>query len=502
MVLTGYPVEDLALRSSFVEASAALAALAGASPTKASGTCRSSSATSTAGEALRRARTRPAPRRSGGRAAPAAGSWRATPSTTSRTTASSTSTATSCRATPAGRPAARRRRRARDLRGPVAGRRPGRRPRDPAPGCWSSINGSPYERNKDDVRLELVRRRAAEAGCALAYLNMVGGQDELVFDGDSLVVDAGRRGARARPRSSSRCCRARPRAARRRRPTRRARSPNGSCASTVLRRTRSRHTPPSRRRTPERLATTSGGLLGARAGAAATTSARTASGRWCSASPAASTRRWSAAIACDALGRSSVRGLDASRVLLGALRDDAAELAGAPGCTSVPCRSSRCSTRSSTGRRCPGSRRRTSRHGCAAHADGDLQPGGPPRAGPRQQERARRWAIRRSTATRSARTGRSRTYPRRWCSGWPSGASGGGARGETPPIPENSIGKPPTAELRPGQLDTDSLPDYAVLDEVLDDYVESDRGARPSWSRPGFDLALVERVLRLTDTAE
>ncbi len=50
------------------------------------------------------------------------------------------------------------------------------------------INGSPYEREKDDTRLELVRRRAAEADCALAYLNMVGGQDELVFDGDSMVV--------------------------------------------------------------------------------------------------------------------------------------------------------------------------------------------------------------------------------------------------------------------------------------------------------------------------
>jgi NAD+ synthase (glutamine-hydrolysing) len=51
------------------------------------------------------------------------------------------------------------------------------------------INGSPYERDKDDVRYELVARRAAEAGCTLAYLNLVGGQDELVFDGDSLVVD-------------------------------------------------------------------------------------------------------------------------------------------------------------------------------------------------------------------------------------------------------------------------------------------------------------------------
>ncbi len=50
------------------------------------------------------------------------------------------------------------------------------------------INGSPYERDKDDVRRELVTRRAAEAGCALAYVNMTGGQDDLVFDGDSIVV--------------------------------------------------------------------------------------------------------------------------------------------------------------------------------------------------------------------------------------------------------------------------------------------------------------------------
>ena len=49
------------------------------------------------------------------------------------------------------------------------------------------INGSPYELAKDDQRLELCQRRAAEAGCTLAYVNMVG-QDELVFDGDSVVV--------------------------------------------------------------------------------------------------------------------------------------------------------------------------------------------------------------------------------------------------------------------------------------------------------------------------
>src|SRR2546423_623010 len=53
-----------------------------------------------------------------------------------------------------------------------------------------SPNASPYERNKDDQRLPLVARRAAEAGAPLAYVNLIGGQDPLVFDGDSLVVAA------------------------------------------------------------------------------------------------------------------------------------------------------------------------------------------------------------------------------------------------------------------------------------------------------------------------
>src|SRR5580658_2598039 len=51
-------------------------------------------------------------------------------------------------------------------------------------------NASPYERGKDDVRLELCVRRATEAGAALAYANLIGGQDELVFDGDSILVAA------------------------------------------------------------------------------------------------------------------------------------------------------------------------------------------------------------------------------------------------------------------------------------------------------------------------
>jgi NAD+ synthase (glutamine-hydrolysing) len=73
--------------------------------------------------------------------------------------------------------------------------------------------------------------------------------------------------------------------------------------------------------------------------------------------------------------------------------------------------------------------------------------------------------------------------------------------GATPPIPSNSITKPPSAELAPGQLDTDSLPEYAVLDALLDDYVEKDMGSADLIAA-GHDPALVARVIRLVDLAE
>ena len=58
------------------------------------------------------------------------------------------------------------------------------------PGLVIVPNGSPYERDKDDVRLSLVTERARQAGAPLVYVNMTGGQDDLVFDGDSIVVNA------------------------------------------------------------------------------------------------------------------------------------------------------------------------------------------------------------------------------------------------------------------------------------------------------------------------
>ena len=74
-------------------------------------------------------------------------------------------------------------------------------------------------------------------------------------------------------------------------------------------------------------------------------------------------------------------------------------------------------------------------------------------------------------------------------------------REQTPPIPQNSITKPPSAELAPGQLDTDTLPDYPVLDLVLEDYVVEDMGAAELVAA-GHDPALVDRVIAMVDHAE
>jgi NAD+ synthase (glutamine-hydrolysing) len=74
-------------------------------------------------------------------------------------------------------------------------------------------------------------------------------------------------------------------------------------------------------------------------------------------------------------------------------------------------------------------------------------------------------------------------------------------RGETAPIPQHAIDKPPSAELRPGQLDSDSLPPYDVLDAVIEDYVDHDLGWADLIER-GHDPAVVEHVLRLVDRAE
>jgi NAD+ synthase (glutamine-hydrolysing) len=75
------------------------------------------------------------------------------------------------------------------------------------------------------------------------------------------------------------------------------------------------------------------------------------------------------------------------------------------------------------------------------------------------------------------------------------------ARPGGPVIPANSIDKPPSAELRPDQVDQDSLPPYPVLDAVLERYVEQD------WSvgeiaAEGYDESVVRRIVALVDRSE
>jgi NAD+ synthase (glutamine-hydrolysing) len=69
-------------------------------------------------------------------------------------------------------------------------------------------------------------------------------------------------------------------------------------------------------------------------------------------------------------------------------------------------------------------------------------------------------------------------------------------------IPAATLEKPPSAELRPDQKDSDSLPPYEVLDAVLEDYVEDSHSAERIAEDHGFDIAVVQRVIRMVDRAE
>jgi len=72
----------------------------------------------------------------------------------------------------------------------------------------------------------------------------------------------------------------------------------------------------------------------------------------------------------------------------------------------------------------------------------------------------------------------------------------------SPVIPEATLEKPPSAELRPNQKDSDSLPPYEILDAVLEDYVEVAQSAEQIAADHGFDLEVVRRVVRMVDRAE
>jgi NAD+ synthetase len=72
----------------------------------------------------------------------------------------------------------------------------------------------------------------------------------------------------------------------------------------------------------------------------------------------------------------------------------------------------------------------------------------------------------------------------------------------TPVIPRSTIEKPPSAELRPDQKDSDSLPPYEILDTILEDYVEENRSPETIAAERGIDVHLVRRVACMVDRSE
>lgn len=366
------------------------------------------------------------------------------------------------------------------------------------------LNGSPYEAAKDDTRLELCSRRARDGECALAYVNLVGGQDELVFDGDSIVV-----------------------------------GPDGEVIARAA------------QFVPELLVvdldlpvatapmpapdTTFEGLrvertvISADPVPAYEPLVPTVAERWDDLG-----ERWQAivlglrdyvakngfesvlfgmsggidstlvaAIACDALGPDRVFGIsNPSAWSTEHSKSDAADQAERTGLNlrTIPIAPV------------------FEVYQEALHLDGLAEENLQARIraviwmGLSNQENHLVLACGNKS---ELATGYSTIYgdavggyapikdaPKtlvwqlaRWRNAWAE------AHGETAPIPPATITKEPSAELRPGQLDSDSLPPYDVLDQILDAYVERDLGSAAVVAE-GWDPALVERVVTLVDRAE
>jgi NAD+ synthase (glutamine-hydrolysing) len=376
--------------------------------------------------------------------------------------------------------------------GPVAGAR------EAGAGLLLVINGSPYERNKDDVRLDLAVRRAAGAGCALAYVNMVGGQDELVFDGDSLVVAAdGTLLARAAQFETELLL------VDLDLPD--ARSEEGLSAEVervVLSADPLPAWEPEMAPVADRLGDE------AEVYAALVTGLRDYVGKNGFSTVVLGLSggidsALTAAIACDALGAANVHGVSMPSVYSSDhSRSDAAELAERTGLVFqtvpiAPMVATFLSSLSLTGlaeENVQARVRGTTLMGLSnEHGHLVLAPGNKSEL-----------AVGYSTLYGDSVGGFApiKDLPKTWVwrlARWRNADAE--ARGEKAPIPEASISKEPSAELRPGQLDTDSLPPYDVLDDILDDYVEQDRGSGELLAA-GFDQAVVEHVLRLTDRAE
>jgi NAD+ synthase (glutamine-hydrolysing) len=383
-------------------------------------------------------------------------------------------------------------------------------------GLLLAINASPYERNKDDVRLDLCARRAREAGCALAYVNLVGGKDELVFDGDSLVVGAdGTLLARAHRFTEDLLIAdlALPAASPAVRPGQEPVDAGDGTTITVERRTLSAEPLPAYPVAPQRVAEPLDepaevyaalvlgtrdyvrkngfrsvllGLSGGIDSALVATIAADAIGPGNVHAVLLPSRYSSEGSVTDAEDLVKRQGLNSRVVPIGAMVDAfEAEL----DLTGLAAENLQARIRANVwmglsnqdghlvltgGNKSELATGYSTLYGDSAGGFGPIK----------DLTKTMVWTLARWRDTRRGSPGHPFLHPF-----------------EDEPIPEAIIVKEPSAELRPGQKDRDSLPDYSVLDPLLVDYVERDLG-RDALVAAGHDAALVERVIRLVDLAE
>ncbi len=364
------------------------------------------------------------------------------------------------------------------------------------------INGSPYELNKDDTRLALCARRAAEAGATLAYVNLVGGQDELVFDGDSLVVSPGGRVLARAPQFAEAVL-----VVDLDLPAGPAELPDPAAGDVTIARTTISTDPLPSWDAAElsvlpRLSAEAevyGALVTALRDYVRKNGFRSVTLGLSGGIDSALV----AAIACDAIGSANVYGVSMpSRYSSEHSRSDADDLAERTGChlrvvPIEPMVAAYLDSLKLTGlaeENLQARVRGTTLMGIS-NAEGHLV-----LATGNKSELAAGYSTIYGDAVGGFAPLKDVPKTLVWrLSEWRNADAE--RRGDVAPIPPNSISKPPSAELRPGQLDTDSLPDYALLDDLLDHYVERDAGAGDLVAA-GFDPALVERILRLIDAAE
>ena len=359
------------------------------------------------------------------------------------------------------------------------------------PGILLVPNGSPFERSKDDLRLELLKKRCQQVAAPIVYVNMVGGQDDLVFDGDSIVV--GKNGevvSRAKQFQEELMISEVTVALRSATPdfviSDEIKAPVGEVKNEISERLsddeeiwRALELGLKDYVFKNQLKSVVLGLSGGIDSALVAT------------------------IAVDALGKSNVFGvLMPSKYSSDHSISDAKELAENLGISirTIPIEPAVSSFKGMT------ELKGIAEENIQARVRGSLLMGISNQEGHLVLATGNKseLAVGYSTLYGDAVGGFAPIKDLFKVDGWELAKWRNQLarnRGEISPIPENSIRKEPSAELRPDQRDRDSLPEYGSLDQILEIYVD-EGGDADSIIKRGFSSELVERVISLVDKAE